>query len=215
MTLLRLSLIFPQKSYVEELKRHQAALPSYSRLINAAHICSAAARSTVHDALNLADFGETSTLSNTSTVFLSAIVLALGILRQPYRRVARADLELLSLATELVGGSFSRWTRSGGEWPSIGNQLCERVTAFFDMFNTRRSAPSRLTATPTRTERAFQAVPDPAAGDSGCFSHPMSLSFQCDVPDPQMEPFEDLQFEELWDVMGSDLLLDHNSIHIT
>lgn len=215
MTLLRLSLIFPQKSYIEELKRHQAALPSYSRLINTAHICSAAARSTVHDALNLADLGETSTLSNTSTVFLSVIVLALGILRQPSRRVARADLELLSLAAELVEGSFSRWTRSGGEWPRIGTQLCERVTAFFDMFNTRRSAPSRLTVAPARTERAPPAVLDPAAGDGGVFGHSMSLSSQCDMPDLQIEPFEGLQFEELWDVMGSDLLLDHSSIHLT
>lgn len=215
MTLLRLSLIFPQKSYAYELQCHRAALPSYGRLANTAHICSAAARSTVHDALHLADRGETSVLSSTTPIFLSAMVLALGILRQPSRRVARADLELLSLAAELVDASFSRWV-DNGSWPSMGSLLCERVTAFFNTFDTRRSAASRSMLPPQNAERVSEAGPDSAMGEGGRLDNsPIQVSLQCDMPDLGMEPFEDLQFDELWDVMGSDLFLDNNSFHVT
>lgn len=212
MTLLRLSLIFPQKSYAEELKRHQTSLPSYGRLANTAHICSAAARSTVHDALYFADLGET-VLSTTSPVFLSAIILALGILRQPSRRVARADLELLSLATELVEGSFSRWARDSA-WPSIGTLLCQRVTAFFETFDARRSTASRSTVPPPNTEQVSQTELEPTK-EGGTVGPPLPFSSQYNTPGLQIEPFEDLQFDELWDMVGSDLLLDHGSSYIT
>jgi hypothetical protein len=154
-------------------------------------------------------------LFGTTPIFLSTMILALGILRQPSRLVARADLELLSLAAELVDGYFS-WLVDNGAWPSIGSLLCERMTAFFNTFDTRRSVASRSTLPPQKAERVADAGPDSAMGEGGGLdNNPIQISFQCDMPDLGMGPFEDLQSDELWDVMGSDLLLDHNSFHVT
>lgn len=210
MTLLRLSLIFPQKSYAEELKRHRASLPSYGRLVNTAHICSAAARSAIHDALHLADRGETSVLFSTTPIFMSAIVLALGILRQPSRRVARADLELLSLGTELVEGSFSRWV-DGGALSSMPTILCQRVTEFFNTHDTRRPAATASIASPRNIERSSQVRVDSGTGEGRGLD---PIPFPFDASGLEMEPLEALQFDELWDMMGSDFLFDHSSIHV-
>lgn len=210
MTLLRLSLIFPPKGHAEQLKLHRASLPSYARLSNTTQICSAAARSTIHDALNLADRGETSVLFSTTPIFISCIVLALGILRQPARRVARADLELLSLGTELVEGSFSRWVHGDG-LSSMPALLCERVTEFFNAYDTRRPVASGSTALHRSTYGGTQPGMDSETGEAGGLD---SIPFSFDVSGLEMEPFEALQFDELWDMMGSDLLLDHSTIHV-
>ncbi|KAH7018031.1 uncharacterized protein B0I36DRAFT_394628 [Microdochium trichocladiopsis] len=132
-TLLRIALIFPHADFLAEIAKQREHLPrsyhyggnkhsglsAHSRLVNGADICLGAARSVITEATTLADDAERSVLLGANPMFVSAMVLALGILRQPTRRLARADLQLFHLALELVEEYLSRWVVMGG--PSGSN----------------------------------------------------------------------------------------------
>ncbi|KXJ92552.1 hypothetical protein Micbo1qcDRAFT_173732 [Microdochium bolleyi] len=297
-TLLRLSIMFPPKVYLEQLAKHQSHLPSYARLRNGAHLCSTAARATVTEALHIADDdrlnggGSSSSSSDggsagsllwigTSPLFLSTIVLALGILQQPLRRVARADLELLALGTELFENNLSRWMGGGGgaegsgspgttavaPFTSIGRILYDRVSSYLGLFQGRArvtvatgdytdpgsgegaatslmmladlSSASRHDIEQQQCHKQQQSelehflLPGAATKGHGNNGQVSDSAIQTDVEpypsrdNPQqqqqqdnmsrvadwsLEPFEGFQFNDVWDMIGSDLLLEGHGI---
>lgn len=90
--------------------------------------------------------------------------------------------------------------------------LRERVTQFFNAYDTRRPAASGgPMASPRSMEGGPQGRMDLVAGQGGGLD-PIPFSF--DASSLEMEPFEAMQFDELWDMMGSDLLFDHSTIHV-
>ncbi|ETS73250.1 hypothetical protein PFICI_14855 [Pestalotiopsis fici W106-1] len=203
-TLLRPAVIFPHSSYRTELSRHVAVLPSYSRIVNGAAICASAARATVTQMLNLADQGVRSVILGATPLYLAAVVLALSILRQPARRLARADLELLNLATEQVEDYFSRWIPNK-EFIRGCSLLREQVSVAFHQF----SAEPRLGATQKARDSSTVPMDRPDDADAA-----ISNTVQAQPDDWPEELFEGLQFDELWDIMGSDFLMGNGQISI-
>lgn len=104
-----MALIFPHQNYQDEVSARCAGLPSGSRLSSGVHICAQAARMIATEALHLADNNVTSTLLGISQPSLAATVLALLVLRDPGRRLARLDLELLGATAEHVADFYLRW----------------------------------------------------------------------------------------------------------
>ncbi|KXJ86475.1 fungal-specific transcription factor domain-domain-containing protein, partial [Microdochium bolleyi] len=111
-TLLRIALIFPHGDFLAEVQRQRDNLPgggaAHARLINGADLCLNAARYIITEATQLADECERSVLLGANPMLVSSMVLALGVLRQPTRRLARADLQLFHLGLELVEEYLSR-----------------------------------------------------------------------------------------------------------
>ncbi|SPO01421.1 uncharacterized protein DNG_04096 [Cephalotrichum gorgonifer] len=108
-TVLRISLTFPHQSFIAEVKKRSAALPPTSRLLRASALCASAARTIAFQTLQLADRRIRSTVLSASQPFLAAVVIALGVLREPETRLARADIELLNSVTEHVEDFYVRW----------------------------------------------------------------------------------------------------------
>lgn len=154
--------------------------------------------------LNLADQGVRSVILGATPLYLAAVVLALSILRQPARRLARADLELLNLATEQVEDYFSRWIPNK-EFIRGCSLLREQVSLAFHQFaaesrmGTNQKIRDSSTLPLERPEDADAALPNTAQAQSD------------DWPE---ELFEGLQFDELWDIMGSDFLMGNGQISI-
>lgn len=154
--------------------------------------------------LNLADQGVRSVILGATPLYLAAVVLALSILRQPARRLARADLELLNLATEQVEDYFSRWIPNK-EFIRGCSLLREQVSLAFHQFaaesrmGTNQKIRDSSTLPLERPEDADVALPNTAQAQSD------------DWPE---ELFEGLQFDELWDIMGSDFLMGNGQISI-
>ncbi|KAH7021365.1 uncharacterized protein B0I36DRAFT_388092 [Microdochium trichocladiopsis] len=195
-TLLRISIMFPPKVYHAELCKYQSQLTSHNRLRNGSHFCSTAARATITEALHHADHRNTTSTSSsplcaggsavwltTSPLFLSIIVLALGILQQPQRRMASADLEMLSLGTELFETTLSRWMGNvgsasscdGGDsgarpgFSSIGRTLHARVALYYKLFQERNLGKTMTTTTTTSgivTENTVAIPGVPALADT-------------------------------------------------
>lgn len=204
-TLLRPTVIFPQSSYRTEISKHAQVLPSYSRIVNGAAICASAARATVTQMLNLADQGVRSVMLGATPLYLAAVVLALSILRQPARRLARADLELLNLATEQVEDYFSRWI-SNKEFIRGCSLLREQVSTAFHQF----AADSRLGGAQRARDSSAILVDRHEDGDATT----TTVQPQPQPDDWPEELFEGLQFDELWDIMGSDFLMGNGQISI-
>lgn len=202
-TLLRPTVIFPQSSYRTEISKHAQVLPSYSRIVNGAAICASAARATVTQMLNLADQGVRSVMLGATPLYLAAVVLALSILRQPARRLARADLELLNLATEQVEDYFSRWI-SNKDFIRGCSLLREQVSTAFLQF----AADSRLGGAQRARDSSAILLDRHEDADA------TTTSVQAQPDDWPEELFEGLQFDELWDIMGSDFLMGNGQISI-
>lgn len=208
MTLLRICIVFPQASYIAEVQKHHASLTSYPRLLNGAHICCMAARVTVTDALYLADQGRSSALFNITPIFLSTVVLALGILQQPARRVARADLELLGLASSFMETYLSRWVHEKA-FASLGGLLFQRVAAFFHRPDHNDSA---LAGTSIPRSGHPNSPVSSEGGNKPAYTPLGVQSAEEGQSGTQLGPFEGLQFDDLWNIIGGDLLLDDNAV---
>ncbi|KIH93626.1 hypothetical protein SPBR_04101 [Sporothrix brasiliensis 5110] len=109
MAVLRAAIVFPTRSFAAEVERAfpegtptPSPIRNKHRLLQAESLCTAAARSTIHRVLDLADSVPASASSHIispTLTFQAAVVLALHILRAPGKRLVRADCELLASAT--------------------------------------------------------------------------------------------------------------------
>jgi hypothetical protein len=173
-------------------------------MLNGAAACASAACSTITQTLNLADQGVRSVILGATPPYLAAVVLALTILRQPARRLARADLELLNLATEQLEDYFSRWVPNR-EFIRGGALLREQLNIALNQYggneSRTRARSSRLM--PNRYGEGL--VPDDTITAGG---------IQDNVDDWPEELFEGLQFDELWDIMGSDCLMGNDQFPV-
>ncbi|KAF7719146.1 Fungal Zn(2)-Cys(6) binuclear cluster domain-containing protein [Penicillium ucsense] len=117
LSILRVSVLFPQPSITREITTHIHTTPILSRLHTGATTCAHAARSIITQSLHLEDnnldqnhshsHNYRSTLLSVSPTYLAAVILALVVLRQPRSRLVRSDVELLASATEFVEGCVS------------------------------------------------------------------------------------------------------------
>lgn len=178
-------------------------------MLNGATICASAARSTITQTLNLVDQGIRSLVLGATPPYLAAVVLALSILRQPTRRLARADLELLNLVTEHLEDYFSRWVPYQDFIEGCA-LLRRQVNAAFNQSNAesrhgsyqRASGPSAC-PTPRRNEEVdILAATNPTA----------LLSAHGNLDEWPDELFEGLQFDELWRIMDSDFLVGNETM---
>ncbi|KAI1866764.1 hypothetical protein JX265_001137 [Neoarthrinium moseri] len=255
-TLLRVAIIFPHNSYVNEVSRHAALLnstsasggpssSSYTRLQNGAMICASAARATITQTLHLADQGVRSpAILGATPPFLAANILALTILRQPARRLARADLELLNLATEHVEDHFSRWVRGRDAESFVEGcaVLRDRIGEAFAKYHASPSGSVGVVggqgpaATPLTADTAGTGSGDAYArngepvqdgisqqevlpgGGSTATAFPSTVTTShgaSGVDELPSELFEDLQFDELWGMMGDDFLIGTEQIYLS
>lgn len=125
-----MSLIFPHQSYIAEVKKRSANLPDHSHLLSGAALCASAARSIAFQALQLADRRTPSVVLGAGQSFLAAVVLALGILRDPRGRLARADVELLSSVTLYLEDFYIRRGQDRN-FIHIFTELRDRIVSVF------------------------------------------------------------------------------------
>ncbi|KAI6298002.1 hypothetical protein MCOR29_005276 [Pyricularia oryzae] len=147
--LFRAALVFPSTSFEQEVTKHGDNLPSAARLLNSANLCADAARKTITTVLYLADHGIRSILLGPNPPYLGAVVLALCILRQPTRRLARADLELLRSATLYVEDVYRSWDYSEDFIRGCA-LLREHVQTVLDQLPESPAAGNRPPSTTTR-----------------------------------------------------------------
>ncbi|KAK8062561.1 hypothetical protein PG997_014658 [Apiospora hydei] len=109
-TLFRASLIFSAQSYADEVRLYPNSLSAttQARLLQSQNLTIAASRNLAKQVLDLADSSVNSQIFTPTQPFLAAVVLALNILRNPRKRMARADLELLSEATGYCEDQYRR-----------------------------------------------------------------------------------------------------------
>ncbi|KAH8671720.1 fungal-specific transcription factor domain-containing protein [Xylariales sp. PMI_506] len=208
-TLLRISLIFPHNSYTAELKKHATTLPGYPRLQGGAEICLAMARASITEMLQLTDHGERSIVLGLTPIYLSAIVLALGILRQPTRLLARADLELFNIITELVDKHCSTWLPNSINSISSAS-LRERVNTFYNRFGSRGLAaldkPHTWPQLPTETQvPTSPGSPSTNLVVGGVLETSLGQFDFGHLTDLTSDSLESFGFDELWNMMGPDL----------
>ncbi|KAJ5474997.1 hypothetical protein N7539_008063 [Penicillium diatomitis] len=145
LSILRVSVLFPQPSITREITTHIHTTPILSRLHTGATTCAHAARSIITQSLHLEDnkldhnhrHNYRSTLLSVSPTYLAAVILALVVLRQPRSRLVRSDVELLASATEFVEGWFAG-RGFGGEFTktSVGaDSTLTTATAFSSGFD--------------------------------------------------------------------------------
>ncbi|KAJ1324097.1 proline utilization trans-activator [Microdochium nivale] len=194
-TLLRIALIFPHGDFLAEVQRQRDNLPggglAQARLINGSDVCLGAARSIITEATTLADEGERSVLLGANPMLVSAMVLALGILRQPTRRLARADLQLFHLGLELVEEYLSRWvvtasgtgfgagtpgaaavvtSGGGGSGVDMTGLVCllrDQVDAYHAQFRRRGAAPASTIASMSTSSGGGQRESTHPHNDNG------------------------------------------------
>ncbi|KAJ5930864.1 hypothetical protein N7466_006357 [Penicillium verhagenii] len=130
LSILRITLLFPQKSLEKEITKHMKIIPNHSRLLSGASICANAARSIITQSLQLADSRLQSTLLPAPPTYLATVILGLGILRQPNNRLVRSDVELLASATEFVETWYLQWGFSH-DFTQTCTDLRERVVSIF------------------------------------------------------------------------------------
>lgn len=112
------------------MKKRSAALPPTSRLLSGSALCASAARAIAFQTLQLADHRTRSVVLGAGQSFLAAVVLALGVLREPRARLARADMELLNSVTEHVEDFYIRWGQDAA-FVRIFAELRDRVRSVF------------------------------------------------------------------------------------
>jgi hypothetical protein len=175
-------------------------------MANGAAICASAARSTVTQMLNLADQGVRSVVLGATPLYLAAVVLALTILRQPGRRLARADLELLNLATEQLEEYFQRWVPDRDFIHGCA-LLREQVNAAFRRFGgAERRQPGGEKQPDSPRAVGARGLEEGVLPDESGAADGMRVYAE-EWPD---ELFEGLQFDELWDIMDSNFLMGND-----
>ncbi|TLD08064.1 hypothetical protein PspLS_10580 [Pyricularia sp. CBS 133598] len=249
--LFRAALVFPPTSFEQEVTKHGDSLPSAARLLNSSNLCADAARKAITTIMYLADHGIHSILLSPNPPYLGAIVLALCILRQPTRRLARADLELLRSATLYVEDVYRSWDYSEDFIRGCA-LLRERVQTVLDQLPESPSANNRRPSTTTRQEglpteqpavarsaSVMQSERDGTAimgsslngsnleqsqldGREAVATNGYELGFNDGLHDhhrqdqalldPLLQPFEGIQFEDIWAMVGSEFIVDHDHL---
>lgn len=159
MAILRAAVVFPTRSFAAEVERaFSQGAPSNNkhRLLQAENLCTAAARSTVHRVLDLADGMPTSSISHLlspTLTFHAAVVLALHILRAPGKRLVRADCELLASATLHLEAQYG----SAGQHPGFVRGLATLRTSVAAAVEQHTTTPA-ASATRERRERVAPPV---------------------------------------------------------
>ncbi|KAK8112891.1 fungal-specific transcription factor domain-containing protein [Apiospora sp. TS-2023a] len=227
-TLFRASLIFSSRSYAAEVRLYPTSLSAatQARLLQSQHLAIAAARSVAKLVLDLADNGVESQLFTPTQAFLAAAVLALHILRNPRKRMARADLELLSEAT---GYCEEQWRRLRQDPDFIRGctLLRERVQAVcrgggreqrpHDSDATTVSEPVPSGSSAARSGSGFgspsAALPSELSLQTASDSTAMAAGPQLDQS-ALFDPFAGLPLDELWPMLGTEFLIDDNDSFI-
>lgn len=180
------------------MKRHGTQLPAYLRLLQSENICTAAARATVRQILELADHNIQSHILSGTQLLLAAVVLALHVLKNPGKRVVRSDLELLVAATEHLEAQFTH----AGQHPNFirgFETLRNSVMAAATMdqrYNSTNRAPGSAGSRPeldlVGSSNNAAALGDQSLSMPGMMSDTMFFDMADDIP-----------LEELWGSIGS------------
>jgi hypothetical protein len=235
---LRSAIIFPEKGFIVEVKKRSVDAPEISRLLGGASMCVQAARNLVMQTLQLADAGVQSTLLGLPQAFLASVVLALSILRAPTSTLARSDVELLTATTEYVEAGYKCWgfhTAFVAILPRLRERVksvFKKDVTLRGLPLTRRSngqdgtGDGRVSSTPVTGARFTSAMgtstPIQALfGGASTFlpvdqgnsaQQPLNQSQNVEgmgmTGEPGIEAFIGLEFEELWNLMDSDMILD-------
>ncbi|KAK8116751.1 uncharacterized protein PG998_005032 [Apiospora kogelbergensis] len=222
-TLFRASLIFPPQSYADEVRLYPNSLSAstQARLLQSQNIAITAARSLVKQTLDLADGHINSQIFAVTQPFLAAVVLALNIVRNPQKRMARADLELLSEATEYCEDQYHR-IHQDPDFIKGCSILRERVqTICREAGREQRHGGTAAATTPETNSESSNEL----SGGSGNGSAPALPSDQLrpaaiTTPGPQLhsstlfDPFAGLPLDELWPMLGTEFLIDDNESYI-
>ncbi|KJR88126.1 uncharacterized protein SPSK_07103 [Sporothrix schenckii 1099-18] len=213
-TLLRASLVFPTQFFVDEVRRLGPRLPSYARLLQAENICTATARATIHRVLSDSEDGlershdAAATLLVSSTqLFLAAVVLALHIVKNPTKRLVRADLELLITATEHLELQFSR----GGQHPAfvrgfetLRTSVAAAVSSSVEEEQRRSGAGGSGGAGPSKS-----TPPDPGPDLDAMHQGDRDPYVSGITPDFSLFGVgDDISMDELWGAIGTYSLLE-------
>ncbi|KAK8029801.1 hypothetical protein PG993_011092 [Apiospora rasikravindrae] len=224
-TLFRASLIFSAQSYADEVRLYPNSLSAstQARLLQSQNLAIAASRGLIKQVLDLADNGVNSQIFTPTQPFLAAVVLGLHIMRSPRKRMARADLELLSEATGYCEDQYRR-LRQDPDFIRGCTILRERVQTIC-----RDAERDRELYHGTTTATASEPVPD-GAGVARSSSEKaatglldLSLSTNSAVaatmgtqPDDNalFDPFAGMPLDELWPMLGTEFLIDDNESFI-
>ncbi|OQD78871.1 hypothetical protein PENANT_c074G00142 [Penicillium antarcticum] len=213
LSVMRVAVIFPQKSLEREVMKNKNDLPNYFRLLDGASICANAARSIVAQSLHLADSRLRSMLLAASPTYLAAVVLALGVLQQPSSRLVRSDVEILASATEFV----ESWYLHRGfsfAFTQTCTQLRERVVSIFKRPDSSVQDPQTETTAlygfetiagqhrwPDATRSINHSLPSGGQGPQG-FEASDATKLSADI-------FGNFEFEDLWTMTDLDLTIHH------
>ncbi|KAK7993682.1 g protein-coupled receptor protein [Apiospora arundinis] len=226
-TLFRASLIFSPQSYADEVRLYPNSLSAstQARLLQSQNLAIAAARSLIKQILDLADGRVNSQIFTGTQPFLAAVVLALSIMRNPRKRMARADLELLSEATEYCEDQFHR-VHQDPDFIKGCSILRERVQSICREVGREQRYQN---GTPTITTTMSKPVPENGnnncRGESSEIGTAEALSSDLPMPTgstlgPQLDssvlfdPFAGLPLDELWPMLGTEFLIDDNQSFI-
>ncbi|KAJ5656713.1 hypothetical protein N7507_008663 [Penicillium longicatenatum] len=217
LSLMRFAVIFPQKSLDREVSKNKDDLPSHSRLLNGASICASAARSIITQSLEMADSRLQSALLAAPPTYLAAVVLALGVLRQPNNRLVRSDVELLASATELV----ETWYLQRGfelTFTQTCTHLRERVVSIFQRSDGSirkpvMDIPRGLGAETTAGQQERQEVL--RAGEHLISQHGPQYFERSGPIDETSDPFGNFQFEDLWNMTDMNLMAYEENQFVT
>jgi hypothetical protein len=191
------SLIFPDRSWADELRKRQGNLMSSRRLIQSQSICVGATKSTINLLLEMEDRGVRSSIISAAHAFLAATVLALHPLKNPAKRIARSDMELLIVATEHAEGNFRRIGQNEG-FIRIFSQTRDGVQCILSRQATTRKASGHFMPLPVSEVNKSPQVSTPSMNNGGGipFAHGgLSEKF-----------FGGMVLEDLWTMMGGDFL---------
>lgn len=224
-TLFRASLIFSAQSYADEVRLYPTSLSAatQARLLQSQHLAIAAARSIAKLVLDLADNQVDSHIFTPTQPFLAAVVLALHIMRNPRKRMARADLELLSEATGYCEDQYRR-LKQDPDFIRGCTILRERVQAVCrdvgreqrqDQFHTITvSEPIPGVRSDFRNGSEIGSAMDMPSERS--LSTPTNTTMMGPQPDSSalFDPFAGLPLDELWPMLGTEFLIDDNESFI-
>ncbi|KAK7959705.1 uncharacterized protein PG986_004559 [Apiospora aurea] len=220
-TLFRASLIFSAQSYADEVRLYPNSLSAttQARLLQSQNLAIAASRNLAKQVLDLADGSVNSHIFTPTQPFLAAVVLALNILRSPRRRMARADLELLSEATGYCEDQYRR-LRQDPDFIRGCTILRERVQTVCRDVGRDRDLGDHTTAS------SSEHVPDGGGGVARGISSENATAGLPDLsistnlaaatmgtqPDNSalFDPFAGMALDELWPMLGTEFLIDDN-----
>ncbi|KAL6403615.1 hypothetical protein AUP68_12973 [Ilyonectria robusta] len=201
-TLFRASLVFPEKSYANEVKKHGSKLTNNLRLLQNQNICIGAARSIIKQVLELADHNIHSLIFTTTQPFLAAIVLALNILKNPQKRMGRSDMELVITGTEYARDHYQRIGQHE-EFIQAASQLPEKLNAALETMTLHREHRPSVTS---------QGVGTPPSADTRMSPSLVSMGVApFTQADPFYDPFQDLPLDEFWSMIGGDFVMNSNN----